>query len=191
MVSTPSDEGLVAQARGGDREAFGALVRRHMPAMFALARAYFASDADAEDAVQDAFVKAYGSLDQLQSPARFAAWLATITRRTCLDVLRSTREKLSLADFATTAQLFPRVREQQLTPASLASKGERSDLVKAAVGRLPEKQREALMLWYTDGMSYDQMASYLDVPMSTVKSRLHRAKLSLKEALQALASSMG
>ena len=65
----------------------------HMPAMFALARDYFASDADAEDAVQDAFVKAYRALDRLRSPARFAAWLATVTRRTGLDILRATREK--------------------------------------------------------------------------------------------------
>lgn len=190
-MATAGDEALVARARSGDRKAFGRLVRRHTPARFALARAYLASDADAEDAVQEAFVKAFESLGQLRSAGRFAGWLARITANTCRDILRSTRDKVSLADFATSVQVLPRVRGQLLTPATLASRGERCDAVKAAVGRLPEHQRVAIMLYYTNDMTYRQMAEYLEVPMTTVKSRLHRAKKALERHLEALEAGKG
>ena len=79
--------GLVARAKAGDDEAFGDLVTRHQRALFAIARAYFASEADAEDAVQEAFVKAFESLSQLRDNTRFAAWLARITVNVCLATL--------------------------------------------------------------------------------------------------------
>jgi RNA polymerase sigma-70 factor (ECF subfamily) len=182
-MAAPNDSVLVTQARDGDKGAFGELVARHTRAMFAIARAYFASEADAEDAVQDAFVRAYQSLGQLRSPGRFAAWLARITVNTSLDILRLRSDKVSLADFATSVPLLPRLGQPQLTPATLASKGERGEMLRAAVGRLPENQRLVIMLRYAGEMSYQAMASYLDVPVTTVESRLHRAKQALRKML--------
>ena len=180
------DAALVQRAAEGDREAFGELVARHSRAMLAVARAYFAEEADAEDAVQDAFVKAWEALGQLERPERFAAWLARITSRTSIDALRATHEKVSLADFATSVPLRPRVGPEQLTPAALASKGERAEMLKAAIGRLAENYRVVIMLRYAGQMSYAQMADYLDVPVSTVETRLHRAKKALRELLPTL-----
>lgn len=182
MVTVDNDT-LVLRAREGDAEAFGCLVSRHERAMLAAARAYFASQTDAEDAVQDALVKAFRTLGQLRDDRKFAGWLMRITINTCIDILRTRTDKLSLADFASTVLLVPRVGQPQLTPASLASRSERLDLLHAAIGTLPEDQRLVVMLRYGQDMSYEEMAEYLGVPASTVQGRLHRAKRALRKLL--------
>jgi len=178
------DARLVALARKGDRTAFGDLVARHERALLAVASAYFASVADAQDAVQEAFLKAFRSLEQLEDGNRFAGWLSRITINTCVDILRKRGDAISLTAFSTSVQCLPRVGEAQPGPTTQARKIEQADLLKAAIGRLPEDQRVVLMLRYTEDMSYDQMARYLDVPPSTVRGRLHHAKLALKQALK-------
>lgn len=188
-MAAPDDGSLVEQARAGAREAFGELVERHSRAMVAIARAYFAEEADAEDAVQDAFVKAFERLGQLDRPERLAAWLARITARTCIDTLRAVKHKVSLADFATSVPLRPRVGREHLTPASLASRGERAERLRAAIGRLKEPHRVVVMLRYSGAMSYAEIAAYLDVPITTVETRLHRAKRALRELLPELDTS--
>ena len=184
-MGAPAEAALVSRARGGDREAFGELVRRHQRPMLAIARSYFASEADAEDAVQEAFVSAFQALRQLADDGRFAAWLARITANACLAILRRHTDKVSLADFASTAHLRPRVGPVELTPAALASRGEQAEALKAALGRLPEDQRVALMLRYAADMTYEQIAGYLDIPASTVRGRLYTAKQALKALLPA------
>ena len=184
----PDDGTLVARARAGDQQAFGELVTRHERALLAIARSYFASEADAEDAVQEAFVKAFRFLGQLASADTFPAWLARITVNTCLDLLRARTDKLSLADFATTAPLRHRLGQTQLTPASLALRGEEADAIKVAVGRLPEAQRIVLMLRYAEDMTYDQIAAYVGVPASTVRGRLRIAKEALRGLLESVST---
>ena len=185
-MAAEDDRALVSRVRGGDTEAFGELVSRHERAMLAVARAHFASTADAQDAVQDALVKAFRALDQLRDGGKFAPWLMRITVNTCLNTLRSRTDKISLADFATTVALVPRLGQPLLTPATLASKAERSEQLRAAIGRLPEGQRIVVMLRYGEDMTYGQMAEYLDVPPSTVQGRLRRGKRALREMLGAL-----
>jgi len=182
------DAKLVARAKNGDREAFGELVARHQRAMYAASRAYFASEADARDAVQDAFVKAFQRLAQLNSGERFAAWMARITMRRCIDTLRSQTDKQSLADFATSVAVHPRLGQPQLTPATLASRAEEAEMVRAAIGRLPEHQRVAIMLRYGGQLTYAEIADYLGVPASTVEGRLYKAKRALREMLGPLAT---
>ena len=181
-----NDAALVTRAKTGDREAFGELIARHEWAMYAISRAYFASEADAEDAVQEAFVKAFQALDQLNSDSRFEAWVARITANTCLDTLRSRTDRRSLADFASSVLLRPRLGQPQLTPATLASKAEDAARVRVAIGRLPEHQRVAIMLRYGGELAYEQIAAYLDVPVSTVDGRLYKAKQALRRMLEPL-----
>lgn len=151
--------------------------------MLAVARARFASAADAEDAVQDALIKAFRSLDQLRDGAKFSGWLLRITVNVCHDVLRARTDKLSLADFATGVPLRRRVGEPLLTPCAQAARAEQVEQLRAALGRLPEDQRVVIMLRYGEDMTYDQIADYLDVPSTTVQGRLRRAKRALREML--------
>jgi len=187
-MSAPDDDQVVERARSGDRQAFGQLVCRHEKAMLAIARSYFASEADVEDAVQEAFVKAYQNFSQLEAAGRFPGWLARITVNTCLNMLRSQSDRVSLAAFASTVALNPRLGQAQFTPATLASQSEQAVFVRAAIGRLPEDQRVVLMLHFGEDMTYEQMAAYLDVPPPTVQGRLHRAKEALKKMLRTLGS---
>ena len=190
-MSASDDSTLVEQARAGARKAFGELVKRHSRPMVDIARAYFAEQADAEDAVQDAFVKAFESLPQLRDPARFASWLARITSRVCIDTLRSASKRLSLADLATSVPLRPRVGQLPLTPATLAGKSEEAEMLRAAVGRLRESYRVVIMLRYAGEMSYAEIADYLDVPVTTVETRLKRAKKALRKLLTSAATPSG
>jgi RNA polymerase sigma-70 factor (ECF subfamily) len=178
------DAELVLRAQGGDSEAFGQLVGRHEHALLAIARAHFASEADARDAVQEAFLKAFKALGRLQDSQRFAAWLATIAVNTCRDILRSFSDKVSLTEFSSTASLRPRLGQEYLTPSSLSSKSEEAELVRIAIGRLPEEQRIVLMLRYVEHMTYEGAAAYLDVPPSTVRGRLYHAKRALRGLLE-------
>lgn len=182
------DAQLVRKAKRGERDAFDELARRHERAMLAVARAYFASDSDAQDAAQTAFLKAFQSLGDLQNGRCFASWLMRITVRVSLDILRARSDKVPLADLSSRIEVKPRVRAADLTPASLAVKNEEAELVRAAVGGLPEEQRIVLMLRYTEQMSYKTVAEYLNVPVSTVRGRLYKAKLALGRALKALSA---
>jgi len=175
---------LARQAKGGDGEAFGALVERHERAILGIAQAYFACRADAEDAVQDAFVKALSALGTLECDERFAAWLAQITRRTCLDMLRSEKDKVSLAEFSSTIRLQPRIGLGELTPSSRSCRNEERDIVLAAIGRLPEAKRLVLTLRYFQGMSYDRIGEYLGLKRSTVRGRLATAKQAMEKLLR-------
>jgi RNA polymerase sigma-70 factor (ECF subfamily) len=179
---------LVSRAQRGDTEAFGELVSRHERAMLVAACAHFASQADAEDAVQEALVKAFKCLNQLRDGASFPGWLMRITVNTCLDTLRTRTDKQSLSDFATSVQVLPRFGQGYFTPSTLASRSERAEMLRAAIGRLPEDLRVVVMLRYGEDMTYEQVAEYLDVPPSTVQGRLHRAKQALKELLRPLAT---
>jgi RNA polymerase sigma-70 factor (ECF subfamily) len=180
---TGSDAELVALARTGDREAFGELVLRHERAMLAVARAYFACDADAQDAVQDAFVKAFRAVGDLRDDKSFPAWLTTITVRQCIDTLRTNTSKVSLETLSSTGQFRQRLGQEQLTPATLTTRGEEAETVKAAMGCLPETLRVALMLRYVEHLTYEQIAAYLGIPASTVRGRLARGKSALRNAL--------
>jgi RNA polymerase sigma-70 factor (ECF subfamily) len=152
--------------------------------MLVVARAYFASQEDAQDAVQEAFVEAFRALGKLRDGQSFAAWLTTITVRECLNILRTRTDKVSLEAYSSTAFLKPRLGQEQLTPATLASRTEEREVVMAALGLLPDSLRVVLMLRYAEHLSYDSIAGYLGVPASTVRGRLERAKQALCKALQ-------
>jgi len=185
------DGDLVSRARRGDREAFGELVSRHQRGVLAIARAYFASEADAEDAVHDAFVRAFQHLHQLKDRHRFAAWVARITVNRCLSILNSKSDRVSLPEFASSVQVLPRSGQEHLTPATVAQRAEHLQLLKAAVGRLPEDQRVVIMLRYLQHMSYEKIAAYLDVPQSTLRWRAHVARKALRDALNKVGVTSG
>jgi RNA polymerase sigma-70 factor (ECF subfamily) len=159
--------------------------------MFAIARSYFASEESAEDAVQDAFLKAFQAIGQLEDGSRFAGWVAKITMTTCIRALQARARPLSLADFASSASVTLRVGQRSLTPATLVSKAEHAELVKAALGRLPENQRVVLLLRYAENLSYDQIASYTECSLSTVRGRLYCARHALRHILKELETTGG
>jgi RNA polymerase sigma factor (sigma-70 family) len=170
------DEELVIAARQGDVDAFAALVERYRQP--ALRLAYGIAGDEAEDAVQDGFVKAFRSLDGFRTDAAFRPWLFTIVANEARNRRRSwsRRSKLAL-----------QVREQpQPTGAAaddVAAQHDQRRQLLDVVARLPDRHREVVSLRYFAGLSESETAEALSCPIGTVKSRLSRALNQLRTAL--------
>ncbi len=169
------DVGRIAAAQAGDREAFGALVEQYHGFVYRLCYQMAGNTADAEDLAQDAFVEAYLKLRQVRDPQRFAGWLRTLALNVCRMWHR--RRRLEMTELP------------EETPAPPADPEEEDPYARVSTGlaRLSPPLRMALVLHYLEGLSYQEMAAFLAVPIGTVMSRLHRARRSLKEVVEKMA----
>lgn len=157
-------------AQDGDLEAFEALVRRHQAAVYRVALRLLGSDADAHDATQEAFLRAWRALGRFHGRSAVSTWLYRIVTRRCLDVIAARRTSAALPDTA---------RDPRAGPAEAAERRERLRAVTAAIAELPGEQRAALVLREFEGLSYEEVAEVLDITVPAVKSRIHRARLAV------------
>jgi RNA polymerase sigma factor (sigma-70 family) len=188
-VSTPllrlrSDDQLVALFRAGNEAAFGVIHDRYRQRLYAYTRQMLAgSRQDAEDALQDVFLRAYGALRADDRPVTLRAWLYRVAHNRCIDQLR--RVSPAPAD----------VMDVSRTPLHdpLAEAERREDLRRLVddVRRLPEQQRSALLMRELEGLSYAELAGALNVTVPAVKSLLVRARIGLAEALEARDAACG
>lgn len=171
MVEAWEGASLV-RARGGDRAAFGELVRHYQDRVFAFLMRMLGNRDEAMDLTQDTFMKAYLALPQWQPQAQFNTWLFLIARNAAIDLLRRRgREQLtSLDDEEMPADAAP-TPEQQLDATR------RIGLLSRSLDKLPAEQREVLLLREIEDMSYAEIATVLAVNEGTVKSRLARARV--------------
>lgn len=185
-TAAPSDVGqAVARAHLGEPDMLSALMRQHNRRMFRIARAILRNDAEAEDIVQDAFVKAFTELDTLRDPGSVAAWLARITANLAISRIRllKRRGRIVLAE----GELKDRpdyMESDQRTPERLTAISDVRRLLESAIDRLPDGFREVFMLRVVEQMSVEETASTLGILAQTVKSRLHRAKAMLRSDLE-------
>ena len=157
MDVEPSDATLVARARQGDASAFDALVRRHLPAAYAVALARLGEPADAEDVCQDAFVSALQKLDECREPDRFAAWLLRIVRNRAHDHARGSAVRAAVPLDGLD------IGSGEAGPLRDVERSElREELLRALSG-LPELQREVLMLFDLEGWSHREIALRLGI----------------------------
>jgi RNA polymerase sigma-70 factor (ECF subfamily) len=182
------DEEAVRRVRAGDREAFRVLVERHQGRAFRLARRVLRDEEGARDAVQEAFLKAYASLDRFQGRSSFYTWLYRLVLNQCLDTLRRRRSERRVdwpEDDAleNVAADPPEVSGVVFEPAAEAMRGELREKLAAAIATLPEAARRTLLLREVDGLSYAEIARALDIPKGTVMSRLHYARQRLQQVL--------
>lgn len=176
---TEADSRLVDRARSGDASAFEALVRRHLRAVYAVALAELGEPADAEDAVQDAFVNALERLEECREPARFEAWLVQIARNRARDLRR--RRTVRIAGSLDEAR-------GATSGSSPARDAERADLrgrLEEALRSLGETQREVVLLHDLQGWKHREIAEVLGVPEGTVRSHLFHARRALRARLGA------
>jgi RNA polymerase sigma factor (sigma-70 family) len=167
-----TDAVLVRRARGGDRDAFASLVRRHRPLLLRSC-ARMVGDDGASDAAQDAVLTAMLSLDRLRQPASFGAWLVGIGLNACRAMLRPRRDVVARDEPAD-------------EPHDIVESREVAALVRAAIAQLPKGQREAVTLYYLAGLTQAEAAAHLGIPPGAVKTRLHKARASLRVRLQPL-----
>ena len=183
------DTELVARARDGDRLAFELIMRRHNRRLFRLARSLLSDDAEAEDVLQEAYVRAYASLGALADPQALPAWLARIVANEAFGRLRAAAHVVSLEEHRTRARgetedgPVDDPASDQPDPERLAASGELRQLLTAAVDALPQEFRSVFVLREVEGLNTAATAACLAIRPETVKTRLHRARLQLQETL--------
>lgn len=166
------DRDLIAKARTGDVEAYNLLVSRWEKRVFNYLLRLVADREDALDVSQDVFLKAYQNLAKLDDPSRFAPWLFRIAHNEAFSLLRKRRPTAELPE-----EPRAEVPNPKLFPVEL------SLAVESALKRLNEDQREAVLLKVYQGFKFHEMADILDIPVSTVKSRVYTGLEQLKETL--------
>jgi RNA polymerase sigma factor (sigma-70 family) len=179
LLRLRSDDQLVALFRQGDDDAFQVIHERYRQRLFAYARQMLAgSRSDAEDAMQDVFLRAYGALRSDDRPVTLRAWLYRVAHNRCIDQLR--RPMPAAVD------LFDLTRGPSLQdPLEQAERREDLRRLVHDVRRLPEQQRSALLMRELEGLSYKEMSDALVVSVPAVKSLLVRARIGLVEAIEA------
>jgi RNA polymerase sigma-70 factor (ECF subfamily) len=170
-----SDEALMARIARGDEPAYRTLTRRHLPAMLRLARRVLGNTADAEDVAQEAMLRVWTHAPRWQPLAAFRTWLTRVVVNLCLDRKRR-RPWVALEAAGEIVDPTPGVAEK-------AEQNERERLLSAAIAELPARQRTAIMLTYSEGMSNAQVAEILDTSVSAVETLLVRGKQNLRARL--------
>lgn len=174
---------LVAQARGGDQDAARALVDAHKDRLFAFVWRILRDHHESEEICQEAFLRAFSSLESFSAEYRFSTWLFTIGYRLCLNHIRRRKSLTGEVDFTGISSDEPDTVEQI---AESEEARRLKDQIWEAVDELSAPQRAAIMLFYREGMSCEAIASTLGVPMATAKSHLHRARGRLRDLLSGL-----
>jgi len=183
-----SDADLVQSTLSGDRTAYGELVARYQGHVYGLAYSFASNWSDAQDIAQETFIRAYCNLDQLRNPERFPAWLRRVTFSVSINWLKTFRPKLfkQLGSPEDLDRLD--IPDFVPGPAEVVEKRELADAVLQAVASLPPKYRVPLTMFHLNGLSYQKVADFLDIPLGTAKSLISRARQMLRPALGAYAA---
>lgn len=182
-----SDADLVREAGQGDRAAFAELLGRHLPLALRLSVRMLRDQALSEEAVQEAAIQAFTSLDRLREPASFGPWLCGIAMNVSRDLLRAnSRSLLSLEEIAGGVRLDALLMTDggDADPARVAEVKEMDAAIRRGIQALPGGQREACLLFYIEERSLREVAADLGISINAVKARLHKGRAGLRERLQ-------
>ncbi len=179
------DLSLVRLCKAGESEAFGELVRRHQERLFPTVHRIVGSVEDAEDALQDAFVRAFQKLATFHGESSFYTWVYRIAVNVAMETCRR-RKVRRLFMLALEMRGGSRGPDPASEPPRLLDRRERERAVEAALDRLGPEHRAIVVLKDFDGRRYEEIAELLGVPVGTVRSRLHRARRELREHLRGL-----
>ena len=174
---------LVRRVQRGDEDAFGILVEKYMDSGFVAALAVLGSPHDAEDAVQNAFIRALERIDQLQPGSPFGPWFYRVLRSTALNLRR--REVLRSHDE------IPASASSGPTPATVLERGITRDRVLGALAELPDMQRMAVTLYDLEGYSHQEIAEILEIAVGTSRAHVHHGRKALRSRLGSEAVSSG
>lgn len=192
--SDPTDLEAVAQAAKGDHEAFRVLVERYQNRAFGLALRVMRDEEAARDVVQEAFLKAYRSLDRFEGRSSFYTWFYRVVMNLCLDAKRRQpagrnvewdEQRAMQTPPATGLDAIDADRQQALGPSGELERAQLRDALRSAIDQLPDEARQTLILREVDGLSYTEISEALDIPKGTVMSRLHHARKRLRTLLEA------
>jgi RNA polymerase sigma-70 factor (ECF subfamily) len=181
------DEYLIKRAQEGDQASFNALIRKHEVRAYHYAYRLTRNTEEAADIVAEGFLRVYNALNNFKGQSAFTTWLYRILTNCFLDIRKRERSRptVSLEVNVQTAEgeVERQVEDHRPTPDLSLERDERERGVEHAVAMLPEYQRAMIIMYHAEDMSYEEIAAALDLPIGTVKSRLNRARLNLREIL--------
>ena len=171
---------LVDRLRRGDPRAFEELVIAHQHRVFGVALRMLRNRAEAEEVAQEVFLRVHRSIGDFRGEAKLSTWLYAIASRLCLNRLASGERRIAHEGEETLA----RVASGDADPADEVERGELEAALQRAVAELPDERRIVVVLRDLEGLSYEEIAAALELPLNTVRSRLHRARMDLKNKLE-------
>ncbi len=185
-----SDEDLLTRFRKGEKEAFGILLRRYERELYGYLHRYLGNSVLAEDVFQNTFLQVFLKSGQYEAGRPVRPWLYTIATHQAIDALRRNgrHQAVSLERVRDESSgqevkgLIEMLQSSEPGPLEQLSAEERQQRVRASVDQLPDAYRQVVVLAYYQGMKYRDIAEILDIPVGTVKSRLHAALMKLQEA---------
>lgn len=184
-MAKPTDRELVEQARAGDAEAFGSLVRRHQKRIFRLAYHLVRSGAEAEDVTQETFVRAYQALDRFDGRSEPFTWLYRIAVNLSLNTIRARKptKDSTPSDDPRIEGLLSEIRPQQPDPATSSQQRQLAAALCEGIDALSDTLRTTLILVCIDGVAHEEASRILGCPEGTVAWRVHEARRKLREYL--------
>lgn len=188
-VST-EEKNIIERCKQGDLAAFNELVKKYEKQVYNFAYRLTGNYDDANDIAQEAFLRVYNAIGSFRGDASFTTWLFRITTNVFLDDRKRARahphasldEYMELEESSVARQ----IEDPSPSPEAITEEKERAQILQTAVHSLPEYQRAMVSLYHTQQKSYEEIAEIMDLPIGTVKSRLNRARLALKEKLSPL-----
>jgi RNA polymerase sigma-70 factor (ECF subfamily) len=171
---------LVDRVRAGEPRAFEVLVRTYQHRVFGVAARMLGNTAEAEEVAQEVFLRVHRAIGEFRGEAKLSTWLYTITSRLCLGRLGG-RERRVARDGE---EVLTRLASGEADPAAALERSELEGALHRAIAELPEDRRVVVVLRDLEGLAYEEIAAALELPLGTVRSRLHRARMDLKDKLE-------
>jgi RNA polymerase sigma-70 factor, ECF subfamily len=184
-----NDDRLLDRARQKDREAIRLIVKQHNQRLYRIARAIVRNDSDAEDVLQEAYVRAFASLDSFRGEARLGTWLARIVINEALGLIRRRKPAIDIGLIAASPALYAQIipfpdANRVPDPETTMAQTEIRALLERAIDKLAPPFREVLVARLVEGMSVAETADLFKIPPQTVKTRLYRARALLRAEME-------
>jgi RNA polymerase sigma-70 factor (ECF subfamily) len=189
MTKVTADDGmLIERSRRGDRAAFDQLVSKHQQRAYQYAYRLTRDPEEAADVVAESFIRMFKALDNFKGDSAFTTWMYRIATNCFLDIRKKKRSKPAISLEATVqttdGEVAYQFEDTSSSPHEEAERTEAMSAVQDAIEQLPEYQRAIIIMYHAEMQSYEEIASALNLPIGTVKSRLNRARLSLRNLLE-------
>ena len=178
---------LIAEARSGSERAFRTLMDKYQRPVFSICLRMVRNRDEAEDLAQESFIKVFAMLERYNPSYAFSSWLFKITSNLCIDHLRKRKIETFAMDEPIDVEKGEIQRQYEapdLDPEQELMKNEKMRRLSRAIDRLPPHYRIMLILRHQENLSYEEIAESLDIPLGTVKARIHRAREMLKSGLK-------
>jgi RNA polymerase sigma-70 factor, ECF subfamily len=178
---------MVAQVKKGDQEAFEGIVDLFKDKIYRHCYRMVGNGHEAEDLAQETFLRAYRNINKYNSEFKFSTWIFRIATNLCIDRLRKKKPDYYLdAEVPGTegANMYSQLSTEEPLPEEVVTENEQWNELQAEIMKLPEKYRTAIVLKYVEDLSLEEISQIMDIPVPTVKTRIHRGREALKKVFQ-------